>query len=465
MKHKKLILSSIGISLLGLIVLLFFVLRGNFFKYTDINSMISEPKSDSLLISGTWKLESVTTISDGSESTSEDDKLYVSKNFVSFEKISTNNPKFKFRRLNFKNYLLYNGVITDKIKIDSDEVTVVSIRDEKNFYKEFIVIDENKISTIYNKKYYVFERVSFDVEENLIGDSSMEDVSKKKDISFLIGLKSVGTGNVDYETLLIRKNGEKKITINKVSGLFINNKNKFFIANSVGDKIYISDDYVNNSEKKILDIKNATINFLSENYISVESFNTDMSKKNYSIYNINSLSDENKISIKDIAGDRGEQAYFNKIRKLGYSSENITSFDMRNFGVKRNNFSWVFKGILNNYSHNNFISSEINLDLIPKVNIFLNKSSKISKIKVKEKTQNVLDYFISPDESMIVILTADDISVYEIKNQKIETLPISTISLNSRREVVNFQWESAISSELTYNEFLKIKQLELKKTI
>ena len=95
----------------------------------------------------------------------------------------------------------------------------------------------------------------------------------------------------------------------------------------------------------------------------------------------------------------------------------------------------------------------------------MNKSSKISKIKVKEKTQNVLDYFISPDESMIVILTADDISVYEIKNQKIETLPISTISLNSRREVVNFQWESAISSELTYNEFLKIKQLELKKTI
>ena len=67
----------------------------------------------------------------------------------------------------------------------------------------------------------------------MIGDSGTEDVSKKKDISFLIGLKSVGTGNVDYETLLIRKNGEKKITINKASGLFINNKNKFFIAKDV----------------------------------------------------------------------------------------------------------------------------------------------------------------------------------------------------------------------------------------
>ena len=156
MRHKKLIFSSIGISLIGLIILLFFVLRGNFFRYTDINSMISEPKTNSLLISGTWKLTSVTSLSDGSEAKSSDDKLYISEKFVYFEKTGTSNPKFKFRQVNFKNYLLYNGVITDKISIDSDEVIVVSIRDERNFYKEFIVLDKNKIATIHNKKYYIF---------------------------------------------------------------------------------------------------------------------------------------------------------------------------------------------------------------------------------------------------------------------------------------------------------------------
>ena len=67
MRHRKIILSSIGISLAFLIILLFFVLRGNFFRYTDINSMILEPKSNSLLISGTWKLTSITSLSDGSE--------------------------------------------------------------------------------------------------------------------------------------------------------------------------------------------------------------------------------------------------------------------------------------------------------------------------------------------------------------------------------------------------------------
>lgn len=460
MRHKKLIFSSIGISLIGLIILLFFVLRGNFFRYTNINSMISEPKTNSLLVSGTWKLASVTSLSDGSEAKSSDDKLYISEKFVYFEKTGTSNPKFKFRQVNFKNYLLYNGVITDKISIDSDEVIVVSIRDERNFYKEFIVLDKNKIATIHNKKYYIFEKISDNVDENLIGELNLnENFKNSKDTSFLIGVKSVGTKDIDYETFLIRKNGDEKPTVNKIEGLLVNNKNKFFLVNAIGDNIYMTNDYINNSNKVNFDVKNSTINFLSKNYISLESYNAETNKKNYSIYKIGELSDENQMSIKDIAGDKGEKAYFNNIRKLGYSSENINIYDMKNFGVKRNNFNWIFKGILSNYSRDNFVSSEIDLDLIPNVDIFSNKSSKISKLKVKEKVQNVLDYFVSPDESMIVILTADDISMYEIKNQEIGTLPIFTTSLKSRREVVTFQWINSISSELTYTEFLKIKQI------
>ena len=168
MRHKKIIISSIVVSFIGLIVLLFFVLRGNFFRYTDINSMISEPKPNSLLVSGTWKLTSVTSLSDGSEAKSTDDKLYINEKFVYFEKTGTSNPKFKFRQLNFKNYLLYNGVITDKISIDSDEVIIVSIKDERNFYKEFIVLDKNKIATIHNKKYYIYEKISDDVDKDSI---------------------------------------------------------------------------------------------------------------------------------------------------------------------------------------------------------------------------------------------------------------------------------------------------------
>ena len=211
--------------------------------------------------------------------------MYISEKFVYFEKTGTSNPKFKFRQVNFKNYLLYNGVITDKISIDSDEVIVVSIRDERNFYKEFIVLDKNKIATIHNKKYYIFEKISDNVDENLIGELNLkENFKNSKDTSFLIGVKSVGTKDIDYETFLIRKNGDEKPTVNKIEGLLVNNKNKFFLVNAIGDNIYMTNDYINNSNKVNFDVKNSTINFLSKNYISLESYNAETNKKNYSIY-------------------------------------------------------------------------------------------------------------------------------------------------------------------------------------
>lgn len=69
----------------------------------------------------------------------------------------------------------------------------------------------------------------------------------------------------------------------------------------------MTNDYINNSNKVNFDVKNSTINFLSKNYISLESYNAETNKKNYSIYKIGELSDENQMSIKDIAGDKGKK--------------------------------------------------------------------------------------------------------------------------------------------------------------
>ena len=73
-----------------------------------------------------------------------------------------------------------------------------------------------------------------------------ENFKNSKDTSFLIGVKSVGTKDIDYETFLIRKNGDEKPTVNKIEGLLVNNKNKFFLVNAIGDNIYMTNDYINN---------------------------------------------------------------------------------------------------------------------------------------------------------------------------------------------------------------------------
>lgn len=41
----------------------------------------------------------------------------------------------------------------------------------------------------------------------------------------------------------------------------------------------MTNDYINNSNKVNFDVKNSTINFLSKNYISLESYNAETNKK------------------------------------------------------------------------------------------------------------------------------------------------------------------------------------------
>ena len=85
MKHKKVILGSITISFFALILLLAFVLRGNFFRYNDINSMISEPQARDILIEGTWKIETIISLSNEEDNTTTESKLYITDKMVSFE--------------------------------------------------------------------------------------------------------------------------------------------------------------------------------------------------------------------------------------------------------------------------------------------------------------------------------------------------------------------------------------------
>ena len=320
MKHKKVILGSITISFFALILLLAFVLRGNFFRYNDINSMISEPQARDILIEGTWKIETIISLSNEEDNTTTESKLYITDKMVSFEDRSTKQPEFRFKYVNFKNYLLSKGIVSDKISVNSDNIKVVTVSDIDGYYQEFILIDETHIGMIYDKRYYLFELESKTV--SLTADDISNQISNKNfennDTAFMIGLKSIGNKNINYETILIRKNYKEPISFNRINGLLINDYNRFFLVNYKPDiGIYYTEDYINESEKKILQISNPVINFLSNRFISFEIYSEDNFKKNYEIHSLKNLSDNKKLSVTDIAGKFGEKLYYDNMKKLG----------------------------------------------------------------------------------------------------------------------------------------------------
>ncbi len=455
MKYKKIILAIISVSMIALVILFSFVLRGNFFKYNDINVLIHEPKSKNILIKGTWKINSIESLDGLKSEINDEEKLYISNDIISFKKMGTKNPKFKFRYINFKNYLSSKGIINSKISINSDEAVIVSVTNGTDYYQEFIVIDDTHIATIFNKQYILFELEKKDVDTNSI---SIENSAKDRDISFLIGLKTLGNKDVVYQTYLIRKNLENKIEYKKIDGLLVNKDNNFFLVNSTNDnkEIFYTQDYIGKKNKKSFFANNSVINFLSENYISFEKNNSDNVNKSYEIHKVNQIDENKKLSVKDISGDLGENSYFESVLKIGYRDYDKTLLDMSNIGVKRNNNKWVFKSIFNNYKSDSFTTTEFDLDLIPTVDIFENSSTKFSKSFIKSKADNFTDYFVSPNEKLLIILTLDELMVYSIDNGVSSTLPILKINLSEKKEVVTFQWKFDTSSEYTYNEFKKI---------
>lgn len=466
MKYKKVIVGGIFISLFFLTILLVFVLRGNFFRYNDINYMISEPQTHDYLITGSWKVDSVKSLENDDKNYDDKDdknhKLYITKNEILFSDIYAKDLKFKFRYINLKNYLTSKAIITDKIKLDKEDVIIVSISDKVDYYQEFIVIDDDTIAMIKDKKYYVLKKESNKVNVKLNKNVDKEKKTTNREISFLIGLKSENKKGVEYKTFLIQKNKENKITFNKIDGLFVNKDNNFFLINSnTNNSIYFTKDYISLTNRKVLQANNPVINFLNENYISFETRNNENRKKNYEIHSIKNFKENSKLSINDIAGSNGENSYFETLKKLGYSNENITSSDMYNFGIKRENGRWIFKSIFNDISKK--ISTEVELDIIPKVDIFESKAKKIEKSVIQNKHSDFVDYFISPNEDMLVVLTTEELVVYSIKNNTLSTLPIASVNIFGKKDVVSFQWKTLENSELTYNEFLKIKQLDLKK--
>lgn len=463
MKHKKIIPFSIFVSLFFLSVLLIFVLRGSFFRYNDINSMIVEPKATDFLITGTWKIKSINSLDNEEDlkKFNENNKLYITKNKISFLDIAKENLKFKFRYVNFKNYLISKAIITDKIKINKENVVIVSVFDKLNFYQEFIVIDDSTIAMIRDKKYYVFEKEKDDVDIKINTNIEEKNFSTSRETTFLLGLKTKKNRNINYETILVRKNKEK-ISFNKIDGLFLNNNNKFFLVNSnTNNSIYLTEDYISLTNRKVLYRDNPIINFLSENYISFETRETENSKKNYEIHSVKNFKENSKLSISDISGTNGENLFFETVKKLGYSNEDITISDMYNFGVKRENGKWVFKSIFNNLDSLKKTSTELELDIIPKVDIFENKSNKIQKSIIKTKNPNYIDYFTSPNEDLAIILTPNELICYFINDGKLSTLPISSINFFEKKEVVSFKWENFEMANFIYNEFLKVKQLDI----
>lgn len=463
MKYKKNIFSIA----LVLVILLAFIIKGNFFRYNDISELIGKPKSLNLQINGVWNLEKIENIVENNSDIDVEkfQKLYISEDFVKFSNNYTDFPKFKFRYINYEKYISSKGIINSSYK--GDESVIITVDDGDFFYQEFIKIDDSHIAVVYDKKYLIYEledrkfdktRIKFSGESSNTSNNNFVK-AEEMDTSLLIGYRD--KGNFKYSTILFRSDNKKKPVIKKVDGIFVNKNNNFFMINNILENgiqkgIYFSKDYIEAKTDKILKT-NGNITFVGENYLSLEVQDKNTGQKTYEIHSNENIMDNDKITITELAGENGRISYYDSIRKI--TNEPFGNFyeDTDNIGVYRKNAMWNFKSVFNNNSNNKLASTEFNLDIIPLLPVFEKSTHKFSNSTIKNLVPESIDYFVSPNENIIAILTTNEVMIFTIENQKISTLPISVFSIPNTAEIVMFQWKINENSNITFSEFSKLK--------
>lgn len=463
MKSRNIVLSIFFV----FVIIVIFIIRGNFFRYNDISFYIKEPTSNNLQIEGKWILEDVKELGITDKVFNSDDfkNIYISNNFVKFGKYYTEFPKFKFRYVNLDKYFSFKGIIENNLKSsDKNENIVVTVDDGDFFYQEFVKLDDEHIVVIMGKRYltYKLESKTFDKESIDKNDLQVKIgrsiTSDEIDTTLLIGLKDTST--LSYNTIIFRKEFEKNPVIKKTKGIFLNKNNSFFLVDNVVDNngkqkgIYISSDYLRADDKMIE--TNGNINYIGENYLSLEVLDKNNGQKKYELYSNENLKKDEKISIVELAGQVGKVSYYDSLRKIrDYSLDNFFE-DIDNIGVYRKNYNWKFKSVYNNNSSDKLSSTEFDLDIIPLLPIFENYTNKIHANIIKNRVPDFIDYFISPNGNLACVLNSHNFYIFNIENKQLSTNPISTFEIPAKSEVVMFQWKTNESSELTFKELSKL---------
>jgi hypothetical protein len=485
---------------------------------TDIDlstaTRITPPKVG-IPIYGNWKVVKY-AFSAMSKMTEEDAKEWIGqKAYFQEQKVvlpddKCEKPEFKIKSVDTKTYL-YNNYksFMESLGINQNEIKVITITSNNNYFRDIIKIDDNMIVLI---KEGVFFFLSKQANEDKI---SIHDTKNKKNLSsgktqphirkyqsgLLLGLKYYKT--VDYKLPYI--NGKNPIlepvyrtlwisydgSIQKVPELpfllvprrtgFWKLDTKREITNNYGVDFLLAgpiEKERKQEDTKVRNIENTefhdlkSINFVGNDYVCYERDSESGVKGSTQSFIDHSLEvvpldtiytgSEIPIVASKILGEKGIEALNSGAKSYLRA---ISEEDKRllkdtpsptNFGVFRKNGKWLMRGRLNylSVSEKNEYAN-FNVPIVTPENLVNYDSLFPSWEVIKQKVPSAVDGYTSPNKDIAVVLTNSKLLVYAIKDNILVNTPLSEIELKNSEVVVMSQW--------ALDDYVKIWSEEVKK--
>jgi hypothetical protein len=439
---------------------------------------IKAPDNESLSIRGTWKIEDINILDEEIENKDEilslkDSLISISSNNISIFNKSFSNPTFKLKVVKSDYILSYELNLTLKDIIETESmVDIISLVASNNLIGEFIIVDNYNGYLFYSGLLLKLVREDDDPRDIEESSNTIEaevlDEDYDSDVGVMLALKTpraeLEDGNYtdsSYRTIWISFKDDKiqpilekdDIIFPRINGIWtiqkkVENDNnqhiEYFTAKSIDGR----------ADSQILDESAINvykdINFISNDYISIEKYEGNNFKNIFPIYQtlpIDNINSKQGLNIEEIYSDEVKEKYerdFNEaFEKL--SKENVEKMlpvvDFTNFTIKRIEGKWSLIGGILPYDVDNE-SIDYKISINPSKKILNYDTLLIPWKELKGRFPFIEDAYTSPTGRVAIIIFSNKLLVYELENRNIKGGPLVTIDLNEGEEVIMAEWAS-----------------------
>jgi len=402
-------------------------------------------------------------------------ELQFSEDYALFGDSILEKPRYKIKRVDKEDYLLYGHKSFPKeLNMSGRKLDVITVTDEDKFICEIVrVNDEELILEIYDRSLYL-KRVSQQVSRR--SDIKYHDITGNPEpaadtgkgplrTGVLVGLCSPGTNrnnkadnSYNYRTIWIAATDKKLHPILSVEGILfprrsgfwrIETKRSFIIAQPVasdlhGDKKTVSAEAVQQEEGAGGITRR--ICYVGNDYVSVESIYAHTQERVLQVLPIDSLPGIKEVKLSDFSGEAGiafmEEDRRKAMEQLEVEGDSlaVNKLQSESFGLEHKMGHWFFKGRINYRKGASMYYSDYNINVIPPAELVFYDELSVPWTAVKDKVPEAVDVFTSPNRDIAIVVTRKELAIFDISNGKLENQPLSKVPLESGETVIMAEW-------------------------
>ncbi|WP_029450977.1 hypothetical protein [Clostridium algidicarnis] len=446
-------------------------------------SKIISPENKDLMIKGKWYIDDYKIMRQGKVKNHKLNKylntyIQIDNNFLYVGGDVYEDVKYKYRRVNTHNYFFNHSEINPKgLGIDKDELEVISASLEGKVLYEYIKYDENKLMFFSDGICYFASKrsnlIDKDVRQsysnNTMGEET-QDIDKNKRSGVMIGLRSQRNqsenGDINesgYRTLWISSTDKSDIKIKekpnvifpRISGFWELGVKKDLVNGYENETVYVKtygykeDKYIRDYFKDADNNIYRNVNFISNDYIALESIKNDKNKSivsdEYVVLPLDNIQQEKGLKIVDIEGAEGKVVQEKSFKSAIESNKDLkskleTNLNEESFTVVRKNGHWAFKGRAKPKSNDEKLFLDYDIKILPSKRLIVYDELKVPWNKIKERMPEALDAYTSPNSDIAILISKNSLFVYSIENGELGERPLKKVKLNEEESVIMAEW-------------------------